>query len=1207
MERTVITVINYDRLKPNKIYLRQRVSFNKASNNESFPNNVAFILCGPTVEKNIEIINSLFINPNYAKAFSSLYTYKIKGKSYRFMNTKLYQRIKLETHINKCSNNIASFNGKSFFFDISSYLTNIYNVYERFSYQQKRKLVFDNIIQMIQSKTKGYDKVIFLFNIDGANIEFKDSIRYNQTNLLNSIISAYRFPLNDESNPLPDNFDILWINPLNKSLSLVNKNDLGLKNPSRLKRIVSIMSKKSISNDDMNDTDLVDNGDTVEAISKPSSLTGTGSNNLTIDNDFIASPVMKSASLKGSIITPPVKSKLSSDAAKADNMALSTFTLKADDSSDSFNTTIDEPLFNPTNDEESRENNENEIEINDDQSDDNGVINLDENDDEETTEEDDDFNYGDLDTSELDSMREVDKGIAINNEKRAKQIKRLRDKADSIKIDGMDKTLKEILDEPEPKEFKPREVKQLKTLNETNKQSATASLSTVYMEELYMKDQMEVLNAFSDEDKTIPVFISKITREDSSDSFNKKETLTITFQDVNNVKHNFTVDVPKLIDDRYMFINNSKKVINKQLISLPVVKTGINRVQVTTNYNKTLLERFGSKITSKVEKFVKFISAIRSDKAFKITFGRNISEDTTLKSYIEYDTIGLTLTSLEFKGYNFIFDRMRLVEENKKNKKDELCIGFDPKKNLININSTTGFIVGSNNVHFIDYIVNLMGESYKELFNKTKAPSKFSYTRCSILGRKISLFLILAFKIGITKLLKLMNIKDYGFSEKHPRYTLKETIDDYTVYKFKDGYFYFNSYPISNSLLLNGINEINYEELNFSQLDEFDTYLNIFEDLFDSKAIIKGFDNFVELMLDPITKNICKDLGLPTDFYRLMIYANSLLDDNHKLRENDMSQYRIRSNEIINAYLYQIVAKAYADYKNSYTNNNPQKISVPKNTLIKAIQEDKLVENYSTLNPIKEADALSTFTWRGLQGLNLDEGFKLDKRAFDDTMLGISGLSSPYNRNVGVSRQLAVNPSVKSPRGYLESGSPDNKYSEEQTMTFSEILNPFVTTHDDAPRIAMGFQQSGHMIPGIKNDPALVTYGMDRALPYYLSDDFIAKAKDDGVITDITDDFMFIEYKNGKKEVINIGTDIQANGGGGFYMDIQKTTTFKKGDKIKKDDILSSNNFYFKDCGFGTQYLTGTLTKIAIIPGYFNYGATRSIVKSYGTNIAIYI
>ena len=140
-------------------------------------------------------------------------------------------------------------------------------------------------------------------------------------------------------------------------------------------------------------------------------------------------------------------------------------------------------------------------------------------------------------------------------------------------------------------------------------------------------------------------------------------------------------------------------------------------------------------------------------------------------------------------------------------------------------------------------------------------------------------------------------------------------------------------------------------------------------------------------------------------------------------------------------------------------------------------------------------------------------------------MLGVMGISSPYGPGMGIKRQLSVNSNIISPRGYIGSGNKDDKFSGEDAMTFSEILNPFIATHDDGSRISMAHMQSGHLISGTKSDPALISYGADRALPYNLSNDFVNKAKEDGVIKEIDKEagFIFIEYKDGTREVVNIG------------------------------------------------------------------------------------
>jgi hypothetical protein len=67
---------------------------------------------------------------------------------------------------------------------------------------------------------------------------------------------------------------------------------------------------------------------------------------------------------------------------------------------------------------------------------------------------------------------------------------------------------------------------------------------------------------------------------------------------------------------------------------------------------------------------------------------------------------------------------------------------------------------------------------------------------------------------------------------------------------------------------------------------------------------------------------------------------------------------------------------------------NPPKISLPKNAVIKEILTANTVEDINILNPIATQQKLSSITRKGPIGINVDEAYTEDKRAFDATMIG---------------------------------------------------------------------------------------------------------------------------------------------------------------------------------------------------------------------------
>ena len=59
-----------------------------------------------------------------------------------------------------------------------------------------------------------------------------------------------------------------------------------------------------------------------------------------------------------------------------------------------------------------------------------------------------------------------------------------------------------------------------------------------------------------------------------------------------------------------------------------------------------------------------------------------------------------------------------------------------------------------------------------------------------------------------------------------------------------------------------------------------------------------------------------------------------------------------------------------------------------------------MIDEYSILNPIQEAEDIGTTSYKGLAGTNLQDAFNLTVRSYDKSMLGILSLSTPDNVNI---------------------------------------------------------------------------------------------------------------------------------------------------------------------------------------------------------------
>ena len=217
--------------------------------------------------------------------------------------------------------------------------------------------------------------------------------------------------------------------------------------------------------------------------------------------------------------------------------------------------------------------------------------------------------------------------------------------------------------------------------------------------------------------------------------------------------------------------------------------------------------------------------------------------------------------------------------------------------------------------------------------------------------------------------------------------------------------------------------------------------------------------------------------------------------------------------------------------------------------------------------------------------MNSDRAYKIDKRGYDDSMVNIIAQATGFASTVGVNRQTTINPNIEGGRGYFkQSGVEDMNVV--NTLCMTEALSPYVVSSDDPFRNDMTFvQTSKHSTPIEYGTPLLVTTGADAALPYLTSDMFAHKAKQSGKVTEITDKYMIITYKDNTKEYVNLDEQTMKNSDGGFFVTLQLKTDLKEGQTVKEGQILAYDGKSFSGrVGSGQiSYNMGCLTKVAIM------------------------
>lgn len=793
----------------------------------------------------------------------------------------------------------------------------------------------------------------------------------------------------------------------------------------------------------------------------------------------------------------------------------------------------------------------------------------------------------------------------------SKRDEELRKRQMELKLENM--TLKQII-EKSTKEVKIEAVdvsSKVSTTNSNITQIKFPNIDKAYNEELAQKDLVNIILDLNN--KEIPIFVRSIKKEDSSDLLNYKDTYRIELEDANRVRHTLTFDVPKFIDDKFLYLGGNRKMLVHQQMMLPIAKTNPDTVQTCTNYNKIFVTRYGTKVSSDLEKFKKVLA--KGVKDVSVKNGNYLKANSEYITTLDYDDLSQSYKEIKVGSTYIIFDQKAIRDELKKRNvpipNGHIPIGFNKDKYLfLDINNQTVVeMLGSKKSDLKDtdfmltsYICSLSPILEKEVGTVT-AGKKYIYTRATIMKKKVPIALLLAYFEGISGFLKRAGIKHY-FSDTRPRVG-----SDEGIVQFNNGYLVYEKYPFKNSLLMNAFADVPTKAFDYEDFETKSIYASIFEVMFSRRNIANAFDNFYDNFVDPITLEVLNDLNLPTDITGILLYANELLADNQYTKETDMSLYRIRCNEVVNGVIYQEISKAYEKYKATCDNANPQKISVPRDIIIKKLQTLPTVEDYSVLNPIVELEKARACTPKGLGGCNLKESYSLEKRSFDDSMMGMYTISTSPDANCGVVRELVTEPNIVSPRGYMKLEGVDNvdDLKDVNLFGYAEMLSPLGACKDDSTRTAMSTKQAKHVVPVKKSSPVLISNGAEQTIHYHIGKDFTFVAKEDGEIVELDEKLglVVVKYKSGKTEAFDINTKIVKNGAGGFYLANQLQTKYKQGQKFKKNDVIASDKNFFTDSEVnGNRFNIGSLQKVAICSSYATYEDSSFITKKLSRDMA---
>ena len=803
---------------------------------------------------------------------------------------------------------------------------------------------------------------------------------------------------------------------------------------------------------------------------------------------------------------------------------------------------------------------------------------------------------------------ELTDDVSVMNTTTSERERQIREKLGQVKLHNVTfNTITSITDVPKPQPLQPLHIS---TTSSAAKQgTGFTRIAKEYEDKLLDRDIVATFMNFS----KLPdgFYVTNVDVTDASTPLSLVNNWKVTLKNKSNDRQSIiNIRIPRIVNGRF-YNNGIWYNIGKQDFPIPILKINKRTVMLTSNYNKITCERYDTRSLVDLSMVIKIIGKLTDEtgKNKYVRIGSSSNTNARFVSTIEYDEFARKWVYFINKAAALEIHFNRVQCQKKFGfvtvQPNEFCCGMLNQVPIV-VNTETGLTRSGETL--TDIIIKSLPPELQLEYKKQKPGKLAMYSQITI-GVTVPLGVTIAAWEGISSLIKKSGVK-YKF--------VSSNFDDisYFTIPFKDRILAIES-SVPNQLLFNGFYRINTKNYNFA---EFETpimnsnsiYVDIYNNLFFKQYTqLTTFITYYNFFVDPITADVCDHYHIPNDIAGMLIYASNLLADNNHTSENNAALYRIRSSEIIPAIIHYRLAFAISKYNNSVgSKSRGNNIAFNPNEVINELLAVPNVEPMSALNPMVELHMRENITKKGFKGVNSDRSYTVDKRTYEDSMIGKCALSSPNNANVGVNRQLVADPKIESVRGYTSTAGPETNFNDLQLASFSELLTPGTVTRDDAIRTAIATSQTSHIVPTIAAEPVLISNGVDEIVSANLTEEFSYVAPEDGSVIDKNEDYIVLQFKSGKKKAINLSHKPSFNSGSGFYVDNHLITTYEVNDKFKKGDVIAYHDkFFTKGIDGVVRMNVGPLAKCVFANIYSTYEdaglITHKMSKKLGTSLSM--
>ncbi|WP_144106713.1 hypothetical protein [Paraburkholderia sp. BCC1886] len=488
---------------------------------------------------------------------------------------------------------------------------------------------------------------------------------------------------------------------------------------------------------------------------------------------------------------------------------------------------------------------------------------------------------------------------------------------------------------------------------------------------------------------------------------------------VDGASSTFRFRLPVLSEDGTFTSNGVKYRVRKQRGDLPIRKIAPDRVALTSYYGKVFVSRSTKRVNDSGTWLVNNITAIGLDKSNPIVQHLQTAAvfDNLFTAPRLYSTLAMAFRGFQLGGFDWSFDHT----------KREALYGKDTlamieRDGIVvcgkSLRKPNAFLIMDRQGALYQYD---KGErhrpldlpSIEEMLGLDPSKSPVDFAEVSVLGRTIPLGIVLAYEMGLDRLMKFLGVEPRRVPAGQ-RVNLQP--NEYSLV-FADETLVLPKDKMYASLVLAGFNEY-HRSIRTYNLHEFNkrgVYLNVLESGGASQRYLRELDLQYQLFVDPITRELLIDMKEPTDYQSLLLKAcEMLLTDTHP-DELDSRWMRIKGYERMSGAVYSEIVRSIRVH-----NGRPGKSRVPIDLnpfqVWKNVTQDPAKIQVSDINPIQNLKEMEAVTYSGVGGRG-SRSMTKQTRVYHENDMGTISESTVDSSDVAINTYTSADPQFTSLRG----------------------------------------------------------------------------------------------------------------------------------------------------------------------------------------------